>query len=117
MSPLNIPITLDGVGLLPSHLDELLNAMIVTHTFPLLLANGASTDCAEGECRLRNWKAGYYLGWTLRLAMCLDCQKVEVRSGWNPGLDPLLVQVGAKTNPDYLMGWYSGARARGRAYL
>jgi len=106
-------INLRGTTALPPRLDALLAGMRVTER-QQLVALGAAASCAADEHRLARWITGVYNARWLRLAMCLDCETVEVRDVTRE----LIPTVSPSVNsPDELLGWYSGSRVNGRTHL
>lgn len=104
---------LRGLQLLPKTLDLLLHDMQTIQRFNLVV-RGWAAACADGEHRLATWRLGVYRRRALRLSMCQDCETVEVRDITS---DTLPVVGGAVNSRNELLGWYSGARAAGRAHL
>jgi hypothetical protein len=87
---------------------------------PLRLA-GARAECLQDEHRLRRWLEGFHSGNDgatryLCLMACADCGAVCVRDRSFDSLDGLRVGRRPLRRRDHIIGWYSGARPRGRVY-
>lgn len=121
--PRPIPPSLDlllngGRGPAPEY--RLWPALRVSARWPLKLG-GAAAACATHDHRIEPWLEGFHIGSdnvarTLRLEACQDCGAVCVR-------DVTIQQLPTATRPGRparrgsgIIGWYTGARPRQRAY-
>jgi hypothetical protein len=93
----------------------------VTRRYGLRLGLGPSLLCATDDHRMTPWLEGVHAGSDgivrdLRLLACPDCGAVCVRDVSIDSLPGARPGRMAPRRRDNVVGWYSGARARGRTY-
>lgn len=99
---------------LPANLDALLRLLGngLVYQVPV---GGATTACTATETHdMRLWVTGIYVGRSLRLNKCANCEAVEVR---DVSLDANIGASRLARRPlNRLLGWYTGRRPAGRSY-
>ena len=105
---------------IPGTLDRLLAEMVVTLAADVR-PMGARAVCLAEVHRLRVFREGRHVGRDgvvrdLRLLMCADCQAVAVRDVSVDRLTGLRTGSRLPRRRDFILGWYSGARANQRVY-
>lgn len=106
---------------LPPSLDALRRAMTIRWE-TTITRRGARIACvSEQDHRLFRFIEGRHVGLDgvirdLRLFMCADCEAVQVRDVTTDRLSRLPTGRLPLRRRDHVLGWYTGARPRGREY-
>lgn len=102
-------------------LDQLLGALYGLTFREDIRPGGTSAACDARDHRFLRFREGRHLGLDgvvrdLRLLMCADCGAVCVRDISFDRLPGLSTGRRGPIRKDHVLGWYTGARRKGRQY-
>lgn len=102
-------------GVLPRRLEQLLGELAFVRSRDVRLL-GTRRACRDAEHDLSPWRTGVWRERELRLSLCAYCGAIEVRDVSLDILPGVKAGAGGPRRRSDILGWYSGARARGRQY-